>query len=106
MPTGADSLAHQAYQQEMIHERHRHRFEFNNAYRERFEKAGLKLTGMHESGLLVEVVEVPEHPWFLAVQYHPEFKSKLTKPHPLFHQFVAAALKHRQADRSDGSFAG
>ncbi len=95
------SLAHLAYGTEEIRERHRHRYEFNNAYRLKFEENGLIPTGTHADGSLVEIVEIPDHPWFLAVQFHPEFRSKPTRSHPLFHAFVAAALRHRESSRSE-----
>jgi CTP synthase len=85
------SLAAKLYGSEEIHERHRHRYEFNNTYREAFEAAGLTFSGMSPDGNLVEIVEVPEHPFFVASQFHPEFKSKPNKPHPLFEGFIAAA---------------
>jgi CTP synthase len=78
-----------------ISERHRHRYEFNPAYLREFEGAGMSAVGKHPVGL-VEVVEVPDHPWFVAVQYHPEFKSKPGAPHPLFLGFVEAALQRHQ----------
>ncbi len=84
------------YQKKVINERHRHRFEFNQNYREQFEKAGLKLVGSSPDGLLGEIVEIPDHPFFVAVQFHPEFQSKPTAPHPLFKGFVAAALERRK----------
>ena len=93
------SRAHQLYAADTIHERHRHRYEVNPEYRERLEAAGLQATGTSPSGNLVEVVEIADHLWYLATQYHPEFKSKPHSPHPLFDGFIAAALKH-QADRS------
>ncbi len=88
------SLAHQVYQSENIMERHRHRYEFNNKFRAIFEKHGMGLSGICEERDLVEIVELPGHPWFLGVQFHPEFKSKPLSPHPLFTQFVRAALGH------------
>ena len=88
----AESLARQAYGVDLIHERHRHRYEFNNAYRQAFAKQGLIATGTSPDGTIVEIMERVDHPWFLAVQFHPEFKSKPTKAHPLFRDFVAAAL--------------
>lgn len=90
------SLAHQAYNEDTIKERHRHRFEFNNQYREQLEKGGMLITGINPDLNLVEIVEIPSHPWYLAVQFHPEFKSKPNKAHPLFSKFVAAALKHKE----------
>jgi len=93
----AGSLAHRIYGSEQISERHRHRFEFNNAYRERLEKAGLSLSALSPDGQLVEMVEIPEHPYFIGCQFHPEFKSRPMDPHPLFREFIGAALAHRQA---------
>ena len=95
------SLARIAYGADLIHERHRHRYEFNNQYRKLFEGAGFVPTGQSPDGSLVEIVELPasEHPWFLAVQFHPEFKSKPTKAHPLFREFIAAALRRREGAR-------
>ncbi len=96
-----ESHARDAYAQEQISERHRHRYEFNNAYRRAFEENGLAVTGTTPGGELVEIVELTEHPWFLAVQFHPEFKSKPTAAHPLFRDFIGAALKHRENSRAD-----
>ena len=96
-----DSLAFKAYGQELIQERHRHRYEFNNSYRKEFEEHGFKATGVSPDGTLVEIVEIKEHPWFLAVQFHPEFKSKPTKAHPLFRDFIAASLLRREANRAE-----
>ena len=89
-----DSLAYNIYQSEAIEERHRHRYEFNDAYRETIEKLGLKATGINPETGLVEVVENINHPWFVGVQYHPEYKSTVLDPHPLFVHFVQAALKN------------
>ena len=89
-----DSLAYNVYQSEAIEERHRHRYEFNDAYRETIEKHGLRATGINPETGLVEVVENPDHPWFIGVQYHPEYKSTVLDPHPLFVHFVQAALKN------------
>jgi CTP synthase len=83
------------YGKEQISERHRHRFEFNNDYRKRFEKAGMALAGISPNGLLVETVEIADHPWFIGVQFHPEFKSRPVEPHPLFKGFVGASLAKR-----------
>ncbi len=91
------TMAAQAYGQELIFERHRHRFEVNNAYRDVLVQAGLVLSGLSPDGRLVEMIELPGHPWFVASQGHPEFKSRPTRPHPLFRDFVKAALLHREA---------
>jgi len=91
----AGSKAAECYGTEQISERHRHRYEFNNTYRQQFAAHGMHVTGTSPDGSLVEVVEVPEHPWFVAVQFHPEFKSQPTSPHPLFAGFAAAAVAHR-----------
>jgi len=90
------SLAAQAYGTGEICERHRHRYEFNNAYREAFSNKGFVFSGLSPDGRLVEIIELKEHPWFLAVQFHPEFKSKPLSPHPLFAAFVAAALRRKK----------
>ena len=82
------------YNKEIISERHRHRYEFNNSYLEQIEKAGMIATGKNPKTNLVEVVEIPSHPWFVGVQYHPEYKSTVLNPHPLFLNFVKAALEH------------
>lgn len=88
-----DSIAYQVYQSKTIMERHRHRYEFNDAYRSDLEKAGMKITGTNPDTGLVEIIELPNHPWFVGVQYHPEYKSTVASPHPLFVAFVAAAVK-------------
>jgi CTP synthase len=85
--------AHAAYAAPTISERHRHRFEFNNAYKDEYEKAGFLFSGRWENGGLCEIAEIPDHPWMLGVQYHPEFQSKPSLPHPLFKDFIAAAKK-------------
>lgn len=95
-----NSLAHQAYQLETISERHRHRYEFNNIYRSQFEAHGMRFSGLSPDASLVEILELPSHPFFLAVQFHPEFKSKPTKAHPLFAKFIAAALERRSVRKS------
>ncbi len=92
-----DSLSHKAYGEKEISERHRHRYELNNQFREILTKAGLKLAGLSPDGRLVEIVELEGHPWFVAVQFHPELKSKPTKAHPLFRDLVKAALKYRKS---------
>ncbi|MDD2206229.1 MAG: CTP synthase [Aminobacterium sp.] len=81
-----------AYGDQVVNERHRHRYEFNNAYRETMENAGLKIAGIYKEKNLVEIVEIPEHPWFVGVQFHPEFRSRPVKPHPLFVGFIRAAV--------------
>ena len=88
-----DTRAHAAYGAATIHERHRHRYEFNNAYREKMRAQGMVFAGVSPDGSLVEIVEVEDHPWFVAVQFHPEFQSKPNRPHPLFRHFVARALE-------------
>lgn len=91
-----NSLLHSIYGQDNISERHRHRYEFNNDFRDDYAAAGMLLTGTSPDGTLVEAVELPEHPFFVGVQYHPEFKSRPNKPHPLFSSFVKATLKNRE----------
>ncbi len=91
----ADTRARQAYGEADISERHRHRYEVNNAYREKLTEKGLVLSGLSPDGNLVEMVEIPDHPWFVGCQFHPEFKSKPMAPHPLFARFVAASLAKR-----------
>jgi CTP synthase len=94
-------LARQAYDAPEVEERHRHRYEFNNAYRKPFEERGFMPTGLSPDGSLVEIVELRDHPWFLAVQFHPEFKSKPTRAHPLFRDFIGAAVARRESSRAD-----
>ncbi len=91
---GSRSLEH--YGRELFSERHRHRYEFNPEYRDRFELAGMQIGGTSPNGVLVEIVEIQDHPWFVAVQFHPEFKSKPLEPHPLFKGFITAALTRHQ----------
>jgi CTP synthase len=86
--------AQQLYGAFVVNERHRHRYEFNNAYREKFEKAGFIFSGLSPDGKLVEVIELKDHPFFIASQFHPEFLSKPHQPHPLFKGFIAAAHAH------------
>ncbi len=93
---GEDTRAFAAYGSAQISERHRHRYEFNNDYRETLEAKGLRLTGLSPDGRLVEIVELPSHPWFVGVQFHPEFKSRPNKAHPLFRDFIQAAAKGRK----------
>lgn len=90
----ADSLAAKAYGTQLISERHRHRYEFNNAYRDRFEAAGMHTTGLNPDTSLVEIIEIPDHPWFVGVQFHPEYKSTVCEPHPLFVSFIRALKAH------------
>ncbi|RYF69977.1 MAG: CTP synthase, partial [Cytophagaceae bacterium] len=95
-----DSLAYQAYGKTLISERHRHRYEFNSAYADQFEKGGMRAVGTNPETGLIEIVELPKHPWFVGVQFHPELKSTVMAPQPLFVQFVRAAMAfsdHRQA---------
>jgi CTP synthase len=89
------SIAHRAYGSDLVHERHRHRYEFNNVYRRDLANAGLKITGVYDKLDLVEIVELADHPWFVGVQYHPEFQSRPTEPHPLFRSFIEAAAQFR-----------
>ena len=86
-----NSLMQKSYGKSEVFERHRHRYEFNNEYREIFEKSGMKITGVSPNGVLVEAVEVPECKFFVGVQYHPEFKSRPNHAHPLFREFIRAA---------------
>jgi CTP synthase len=90
-----NSLAHAIYGTSAIKERHRHRYEFNDDYKKQIEEAGMKATGFNPETGLVEIVEIPSHPWFIGVQYHPEYKSTVASPHPLFVAFVEAALKFK-----------
>jgi CTP synthase len=97
------TISRACYGQERIEERHRHRFEFNPLYRERFEAAGMRVSGASPSGNLVEIIELPDHPWFVGVQFHPEFTSRLLAPHPLFRGFVRACLEERSRSLSSSS---
>ncbi|MEM6591475.1 MAG: gamma-glutamyl-gamma-aminobutyrate hydrolase family protein, partial [Cyanobacteria bacterium P01_C01_bin.73] len=87
-----DTLASRLYQKEVIYERHRHRYEFNNAYRNLFVESGYQISGTSPDGRLVEMIELPDHPFFIATQFHPEFQSRPSAPHALFMGFVKAAL--------------
>jgi len=89
-----DSHAYRAYQKEVISERHRHRYEFNNDFLDRLKEAGMIISGTSPNGELVEIIEIGDHPWFLGCQFHPEFKSRPMNPHPLFRDFIGAALKN------------
>jgi CTP synthase len=93
-----NTLAHSLYQQEVIYERHRHRYEFNNAYRNLFLETGFAIGGTSPDGRLVEIIELPGHPFFIATQFHPEFSSRPNAPHPLFRGFVQAAVRKAQAN--------
>jgi hypothetical protein len=97
------SKAEQAYGDGLVFERHRHRYEVNNRFRRRLEQAGLVFSGTSPDGRLVEIIELPDHPWFVAGQFHPEFRSRPTRPHPLFRDFVGAATAF--ADGRDRSAA-
>jgi CTP synthase len=88
------SKAYQIYGKIKIHERHRHRYEFNNKFLKEFETAGMLATGINPVGNLVEIVELRDHPWFIGVQFHPEYRSTVENPHPLFARFVKAALEN------------
>src|SRR4029079_16080754 len=89
------SLARQIYGTDEITERHRHRFEFNCLYEQSLREHGMRISGRAPDGKFVEIAELPGHPWFLAVQFHPEFQSRPTRPHPLFASFVEAAYRHK-----------
>jgi len=99
------SLAQKIYGADLIHERHRHRYEFNCLYERTLHDHGLRISGRSPDGKFVEIAELPGHPWYLAVQFHPEFKSKPTHPHPLFAAFVGAAYQHKTAAQRDASIA-
>jgi CTP synthase len=97
------TLARELYGDAVIFERHRHRYEVNNLYRERLTESGLVVSGTFEQGRLVEIVELPDHPWFVASQFHPEFKSRPTRPAPLFNGFVAAAVERARSRAGDAA---
>jgi len=90
-----NTIAYDVYGQSVIKERHRHRYEFNNNYKTKIEEAGMIATGVNPETKLVEIVEIPSHNWFVGVQYHPEYKSTVANPHPLFVAFVKAALDYK-----------
>ena len=96
---GAETKVRDAYEKVTVSERHRHRYEFNREYEKLLSDGGLLISGQSPDGKFVETVEIPEHPWFVAVQFHPEFQSKPLRPHPLFSKFVAATYNHAQARR-------
>ncbi|MES2963703.1 MAG: hypothetical protein V4760_07410, partial [Bdellovibrionota bacterium] len=100
---GVGTRVNEIYGNDHITERHRHRYEFNNKYRPLFEKRGMTLAGICEERDLVEIIELSDHPWFIGVQFHPEFKSRPLAPHPLFKSFVEAALDRRKSARPQKS---
>jgi CTP synthase len=89
------SVAERIYGAALVHERHRHRFEFNCLYEQELTSRGMRVSGRSPDGKFVEIAEMPSHPWFVAVQFHPEFQSRPLRPHPLFASFVDAALRHK-----------
>ena len=89
------TFAYRAFDQSVVHERHRHRYEFNNDYRESLTAKGLIISGTSPDGKLVEIIELKGHPWFVGTQFHPEFHSRLCTPHPLFTAFIGAALQRK-----------
>jgi CTP synthase len=91
-----DTIAFKSYKAPLVWERHRHRYEFNNQYLEAFEKAGMIATGINPDSNLIEIMEIPSHPWFVGVQFHPEYRSTILKPHPIFTSFVEAAMLHKK----------
>ncbi len=95
------TIMERCYGTTAISERHRHRYEFNNDYRDALTDAGLVLSGISPDGNLVETVELPDHPFFIGVQYHPEFKSRPNKAHPLFKGFIEASLENRKLHKKD-----
>jgi CTP synthase len=101
----AGSRSRELYGQAVIHERHRHRYEFNCLFERTLTERGLEIVGRSKDGKFVEIIELPGHPWYVAVQFHPEFKSKPLKPHPLFAGFVEAGYRHKLAARQPASSA-
>jgi CTP synthase len=95
------SIAHEAYGQKSINERHRHRYEFNNDFVSLFESGGMRMTGVNPESKLVEIIEIPDHQWFVGVQFHPEYKSTVENPHPIFTSFVRAAVNHSSLPVND-----
>ena len=89
-----NTKAFTAYGQKEINERHRHRYEVNNSYRGQLQKSGMTISGLNEELDLVEMIEISNHPWFVGVQFHPELKSRVVKAHPLFREFISAAVKY------------
>jgi CTP synthase len=99
------SVAHRIYGSALVHERHRHRFEFNCLYEQSLTERGMKVSGRSPDGKFVEIAELPTHPWFVAVQFHPEFQSRPLRPHPLFRSFVEAAHRHKTGQLAPASMA-
>ena len=91
-----NSISAKAYKTDIVYERHSHRYEFNNEFLEIFKKNGLKPVGINPQSNLVEIIQLENHPWFIGVQFHPEYKSRVVSPHPLFVSFIEAALNHKQ----------
>ena len=100
MQDRAGTLAHKIYGQDEISERHRHRYEFNREYEDTMVAGGLKISGSTPDGTYVEIVEIPEHPYFIGCQFHPEFKSKPLEPHPLFKSFIGAPTPTARSAKS------
>jgi len=98
-----NSNAFKAYREELIYERHRHRYELNNKYREKLESAGMIVSGLYAEKNLAEIIEIKNHPWFVCVQFHPEFKSRPDRPHPLFREFISASIKNSTLKRKKKS---
>ncbi|MGN1343704.1 MAG: gamma-glutamyl-gamma-aminobutyrate hydrolase family protein, partial [Traorella sp.] len=92
-----NTMMEKCYQQKEIHERHRHRYEFNNQYRDEMTQAGLVLSGLSPDKMLVETIEIENHPFYVGVQFHPEFKSRPNKAHPLFYGFIKACLEYKES---------
>jgi CTP synthase len=95
--------AQTAYGKKQVSERHRHRFEFNNAYRKTLAEAGLIFSGLSPDGRLVEITEIRDHPWMVGSQFHPEFKSRMQRPHPLFKDFVGAAIQRKEMRKGENA---
>ena len=90
-----NSMIRKIYRKNLIKERHRHRYEVNINYKEKFEKNGMSFSGLSPDGMLPEIIELKNHPWFIGVQFHPEFKSRPLAPHPLFSSFIKASKNHK-----------
>ena len=90
-----NTKSYELYKDEVIYERHRHRYEFNNEFRTRIEEAGMTIAGTSPDSRLVEIIEIKDHPWFVAAQFHPELKSRPNRPHPLFAGFIKAAMENK-----------